>query len=261
MAENGTVQIVNESSLKEGPTEFLLTMHSDKTVSFWGVKEKRYLEMCNGSKFTILSSRQDGTEYDFRFQLMLSCDYKLASQAFLLVDLPIFRYFVALKLKGELYFLVRDQTIGESKSVQLKKMRFVGETQENGAGIAALLEFRLQQANEGMHRLRLIGSSYQFSVVAKESNSPEFLLVKDLFDSTTELSSTTGFVSLLNLMPTLFNTRNLGEHLQLSDQHVLPFTRTDLLPTVGISFRYAQQPESDGAEIVLIMSPEQIGHL
>ena len=80
-------------------------------------------------------------------------------------------------------------------------------------------------------------------------------------DTTADLRSTTGFVPLLNLLPTLFNTRNSGEYLQLSDHSVLSFTRTDLLPTVGISFRYAQQPGDDDDEIVLIMTPDQIGHL
>ena len=74
-------------------------------------------------------------------------------------------------------------------------------------------------------------------------------------------NATTGFVPILNLLPNIFNTRNSGDHLQLTDDSVLPFTRTDLYPTVGVSFRYEEQPDSNRDEIVMILAPDQIGLL
>ena len=181
MSENGTLQVVSESSLLDGPTQFLWTINAASQSSFWGVKEERYMEVENCSEFMMFKSSKD-REHKLRFQMMSSCDHSIflvnGYDLFQLVDLPIFHYFLAFKSNNELYFLVRNPSIGESNSIQLQKVRFSGETLGNGLGTAAILEFQLHPTKEGMHRVRLIGTSYRLHILSKEDSSPEFWLRK-----------------------------------------------------------------------------------
>ena len=189
MSENGTLQAVSESSLLNGPTQFLLTTHTTtdllygtSQISFWGVKEERYIEFENCSKFWMFGPLQESDECNYIFEMVSSCDHSFLEvnghDLFHLVDLPIFHYFLAFKSNNELYFLVRNPSIGESNSIQLQKVRFSGETLGNGLGTAAILEFQLHPTKEGMHRVRLIGTSYRLHILSKEDSSPEFWLRK-----------------------------------------------------------------------------------
>ena len=125
---------------------------------------------------------QESDECNYIFEMVSSCDHSFLEvnghDLFHLVDLPIFHYFLAFKSNNELYFLVRNPSIGESNSIQLQKVRFSGETLGNGLGTAAILEFQLHPTKEGMHRVRLIGTSYRLHILSKEDSSPEFWLRK-----------------------------------------------------------------------------------
>ena len=123
-----------------------------------------------------------GISYNYRFQLQSLCDNKLVNldgyNSFTFVDLPIFRYFLALKSYNGIYFFSRQSIDEKSRSSELKKLQFVGETFGNGHGKAALLEFKLLPVGGtlGMHVLHSIGSPYKLVAHAKEDRETEFSL-------------------------------------------------------------------------------------
>ena len=189
MSEDGTLKVVSESS---SATEFLWKMSADKASSFWGVKEERFFEVESCSEFNMLRSRQAGIEYNYQFQLQSLCNHNSivldGYNSFHLVDLPIFRYFLAFKSNDELYFFSHQSIDGKASTIELKKLRFVAETLKNGLETITPLQLHLQPIHafgiNGLHLLRMTGSNYKLSARTNNDNSTEIsLLNKDKKDS------------------------------------------------------------------------------